>query len=320
MNMPNKITMTMLGPEAVGKTTLLATMYKQLVTINETFEHGFDLAPAGNTGADLGEALIKLRQVIEQPLFTSLKPLLPGTAGIIERQFEISFQAKKEMELSFYDLAGGLLLAKENENQDVKDFNDILNQAAVIINVIDGAALVEGTPLMSDSINQPIRTRDFLRTALNNQQKHLILFVITKCETWLKTEEGKEKLQQAFESRHKAVINLIKGQQNTVGVFMPVKTLGCVEFSRIEGRGEEETIFFSRKPGLNFSPDKVDQPLYYALTFALSQHNENRSGWSKFTRWLSNKDIAFQQSLGKFAEGRDRSFEIYGERSLIDLI
>jgi GTPase SAR1 family protein len=318
--MPKKITMTMLGPEAVGKTTLLATMYSQLTTINETYEHGFDFAPAGNTGKDLRDALDKLREVIEKPAFTRLPPLLAGTAGIIERQFEASFQGKKELELSFYDIAGGLLVATDDENQDVKEFKRILNQAAVIINVIDGAALVEGSQLLSDSINQPVRTRELLRMAFNNQQKHLILFVITKCETWLKDEKGQKKLQKAFEDRHQAVINLMKGQQNVVGVLMPVKTLGCVEFSRIEGRGEDETIFFSRKTGLDFSPEKVDQPLRYALDFALSQHDQNRSGWSKFARWLSNKDRVFQIALGKFAQGRDRSFKVYGNRSLLDVI
>jgi hypothetical protein len=112
----------------------------------------------------------------------------------------------------------------------------------------------------------------------------------------------------------------MKEQQNVVGVLMPVKTLGCVEFSRIEGRGKDETIFFSRKTGLDFSPEKVDQPLRYALDFALSQHDKNRSGWSRFARWLSNKDRAFQIALGKFAQGRDRSFKVYGNRLLLDVI
>lgn len=315
-----KITMTMLGPEAVGKTTLLATMYSQLATINNTYKHEFEFMPAGNTGIDLRDALEKLRQVVEKPAFTRLGPMLAGTAGIIERQFDILFHGKKELELSFYDLAGGLLVTKDERNSDVKKFRKILNQAAVIINVIDGAALVEGSQLMSDSINQPIRVRELLQPIVNNQQQHLILFVITKCETWLKDKNGLRELETAFEQRHEAVINFIKEQENVAGVLMPVKTLGCVEFSRIEGRGENETMWFSRKPGLDFSPERVDQPLRYALAFALSQHEKHRGGWNRFTRWLLHKNQAFQQSLGNFARGRDKSFKNYGNRSLIDLI
>ncbi|HDN27222.1 MAG TPA: hypothetical protein ENG03_09040 [Thioploca sp.] len=318
--MQKNIVMTMLGPEAVGKTTLLATMYNELAKI-ETTEHGFHFAAANDTGVDLETAYQKLSQIIEKQAYTHIGQLLPGTAGIIERQFEISFQDKKELDLSFYDIAGGLLLAKE-DNKDIKEFKGILAQAAVIINVIDGAALVEGSLLLSDSINQPTRVRDLLRPGFTqSKQKRLVLFVITKCETWLKDEQGQKKLQKAFETRHKPVLNFIEERSNVVGVLIPVKTLGCVEFSRIEGRGEDETIVFTRRPHLEFSPEKVDQPLRYALAFALLQHDKNRSGWSRFASdWLSNKGEAFQESLIWFANGRDRNFKAYGKKSLIDVI
>ncbi len=65
--MQKNIVMTMLGPEAVGKTTLLATMYNELAKI-ETTEHGFHFAAVNDTGVDLETAYHKLSQIIEEPV------------------------------------------------------------------------------------------------------------------------------------------------------------------------------------------------------------------------------------------------------------
>jgi hypothetical protein len=309
--MSAEFTVMMMGPEAVGKTTLLATMYKELAKI-ESYAR-FTFYADNDTGINLDNAYQKLSRIIEQPVFTSIKPLLEGTRGIIYHRFGINFKDKKELDLLFCDIAGGLINVSATD-QDFKMFQQQLNRASVIINVIDGAVLMEGSNFLSDNINKPSRIKDLLIPALNHKQNHLILFVITKCETWLNSNDGRARLMKKFDERFKEVINLIQDRPNAVGVVIPVKTLGCVEFSRMEKDGGEEKVIFLRRANKKFEPEFTDQPLRYALAFVLSERDNNRKWWEKvFWGW----DPSFKESLFQFIQERDTTFKTYGNFQLI---
>jgi len=310
--MANRTIMMMVGPDGVGKTTLLATMYHELSLMNDLSD--FEFTADEDTHLDLQEAYQKLSKIITQPTFTPTGSLLKGTAGIIERQFEILFKGKKELDLVFCDIAGGLIRAKET-NPDFEDFKNKLEKAVVIINVIDGSALVEGDEALLTEKNEPVQIYDLLLPKLLNDQNHLLLFVITKCEAWLKNDSRQKELETAFETRYEIILKLINQFENVVGVLMPVKTLGCVEFTHLL----EQEMIFVRKPNLQFKPENIDQPLRYALAFALLQHHQNRSQWNKFVRWIWNEDVAFQKALTEFAEARSHTFKIYGNPSLIEV-
>lgn len=221
------ITMMMLGPRAVGKTTMLALMYKGLLGVNSNAQFDFQ-ADDYDTSIDLNEAYLKLTDILNQPIFAKIEPLLEGNIGVIERKFAVNFKGKKKFGFVFCDHGGGLVHEKNAPGWE--DFREKLQNAIVIMNVLDGAALVEGSQLFSDKINHPMLICELLRKALNDKQEHLVLFVITKCETWLKDRNGREAIEKAFETRYREVINVITGnpQNNAVGILMPVQTLGCV--------------------------------------------------------------------------------------------
>jgi len=319
--MSAKITMTVLGAEAVGKTTLLATMYTKLVHSSGNLS----LKASDSTGVALSKAYEKLaKRISEQGNFKSVARLLEGSQGIIEHQFQILHKSKKILDLSFYDIAGGIILERE-DSKDFQEFRTILSQeSSVIVNIIDGAALVEGSELYSEKVNKPTRIYELLQPALENQRPHLVLFVITKCEHWLDDEEGKRKLLEAFETRHKPVIKLVRDHQNVVGVLLPVKTLGCVTYSRVFGKGtENERINFDRKFSppprpvpLPFSPEQVEQPLIYGLIFVLSQHLNNLSWWDKLFR--RSEYHALQNALADLSLKRHNN-KVYGNFTLIEV-
>jgi len=309
-----EFTVMMLGPEAVGKTTLLATMYKELNSMTNYTR--FTFLADNDTGINLDSAYHKLSRIIEQPTFTSIKPLIEGTQGIINHRFEISFKDKKELNLTFCDIAGGLLTAS-SATHDFKEFQQRLNNSSVIINVLDGAAMVEGSDLFSDEMNRPSRVRDLLIPALKNEnQKHLILFIITKCETWLNNPEGRSKIMKKFDERYQEVLGLIEKKSNVAGVLIPVKTLGCVEFSRMEKTEDGERIVFIRRANKQFAPEYTDQPLRYALAFVLAQRDKERSWWEKLFRW----DSSFQEALLHFVKERDTNYKMYGNVQLINVV
>lgn len=136
--------------------------------------------------------------------------------------------------------------------------------------MIDGAAMMEGSDFLADRVNSPMRVRDLLYQYKGNE-RCLVLFVITKCEAWIKNEEGIDKLRKAFEDRHKVVLNWLGENPNRAGIFIPVKTLGCVEFSFKEGHGEQETLVFHKKTNLKFSQEHVDKPMQYAIRFCMGR-------------------------------------------------
>lgn len=308
----SEFTVMLLGPEAVGKTTLLATMYKELSKIKSNTN--FALNAENDTSVNLEDAYQKLGRIIDQPTFTSIKPLLEGTRGIIDHLFNITFNNKKKIDIIFCDIAGGLVNVTTG-SQDFKTFQQILNRASVIINVIDGAVLMEGSEFFCDRINKPSRIRELLRPALNDKQSHMILFVITKCESWLNNNEGRARLQKKFDERFQAVIHLIENHDNAVGVLIPVKTLGCVEFSRMEKVGEEERALFVRRANKHFAPEFTEQPLRYALAFVLKEWEKKRWFAKLFRFW----NTSFKESLLQFICERDTTFKTYGNIRLMKI-
>jgi hypothetical protein len=306
--------MMMIGPDGVGKTTLLATMYHQFDKQSD-----FELAASKDTDADLREAYLKLSNIITQPTFTPTGPLLRGTAGIVERKFEMLFKGKKELDLVFYDIAGGLIHA-DSDHPDFEDFQNKLEESLVIMIVIDGSVLVEGDEFLLAQRNDPLQIYKLLMpTLINAKRDHLLLFVITKCEAWLKNESRRTQLETAFEKCYEIVLNMISEQNNVAGVLIPVKTLGCVEFTHIDYHDRNQELIFVRKPNLEFRPQNTDQALRYALAFALLQHDQHRNQWNRLMRWLRDENVVFQQALSDFAEARNRSFKIYGNASLIEV-
>jgi GTPase SAR1 family protein len=319
--MENQSIMIMVGPDGVGKTTLLATMYHELSHQEET--SGFKLVASPDTHHDLVEAYHKLSHIITQPTFTPTGPLLKGTAGIVERQFKLLFRQKTELTFVLYDIAGGLIRAETEENRaddpDLTFFKTQLEQALVIIYVIDGSALIEGDDLTFQQKNEPRQVEKLLGATLAQQSALMILFVVTKCEAWLKNQASRKQLEQSFETQYQSLLSQIARQTNVVAVLMPVKTLGCVEFTRIDRHNNRPEMIFIRKPNLQFQPENTDQPLRYALAYTLSQHEQKRSPWHKWLRRFLSKDIAFQKALYQFAQARDHSFKIYGNTSLIEI-
>jgi len=320
--MSKKIIMTVLGAEAVGKTTLLASMYSHLARRGNALA-GFSMEAVGDTGVELQKARDKLARVLEEPNFTDISRLLPGSQGIHEYKFKICFHNSEILDLSCHDHAGGILL-ESGENTDYQEFENVLSNADIVINVVDGAALMEGSEPYSIKINKPTRTMELLNLAARNNKPNLILFVVTKCESWLKDEKSTQKLREAFEIRHKEVLEKVRGRQDIVGIFIPVKTLNCVEFSLVENKGKaEEKILFSKNPLLDFEQLQVEQPLIYALIFILSpiinKNIRNISWWQKLFGG-GEEHVEMKKALLRLQEEElNNKLRVYGDFSLLEI-
>src|SRR3954452_12567298 len=100
------INMIMLGPSRVGKSSLLATMYREVGKMKT----GFDLTTVDETQDRLDDAHHILSRVMEQQVFSPVEDLLKGNQGFIEHRFEVAFKGTKEFDLVFHDFRGGAMM------------------------------------------------------------------------------------------------------------------------------------------------------------------------------------------------------------------
>ncbi|MBA4192652.1 MAG: hypothetical protein C0467_32190 [Planctomycetaceae bacterium] len=317
------INMIMLGPSGVGKSSLLATMYREIGRMSTDFS----LRPEEATQDNLDAAYHNLSRVMDQTVFAPVEGLLQGTQGFIEHQFEVVFKGTKEFDLVFHDFRGGGMM---RSGADLDTLKAKVARSHVIFNVLDSVALMEvSDDPREDELNGHDRVKTLLEKTFQQDEKYLIVFVLVKCETYIKTASCREQLAKRFEERHRSVLRLIERlnetSRNVVGVLIPAITLGCVEFSRIENGN-----FIFERTHRSFEPRDVDQPLRYALAFALSHVQEVQTLWSAICkpgesvfsaiiRNMSGRRSAFAESLRAFCRDRNTGYKKYGNESLLEV-
>jgi len=303
-SLPEEITLMLMGPEGVGKTSVLAVTYH--ITQNKEIADGFSIIPGQDTMITLQDAYTKLHDVINKPSYQDLTSIfqLEGTRVMGERKFDFYFHQKELLKLRFWDIPGGYMKIPEN-HPEYKLFQKVLLSAHVFINVLDTVALMEGDEAYFQERATPMIAQTFLqRFQKENPGKPcLILFVLTKAEKWLRTGEGVKELTDTFNKRYSVVIKLLSNQNSMMtGVLIPIKTLGCVEFVRCAkgGDGVKRPVF-ERKPNILCEPEHVEQILYHILSFSLSSLKLNK-----------DKDLAFQRALLDLKSKRDNHLSVYG--------
>lgn len=301
----NEFDIALLGPSRVGKTSLLATMYDQLVS--NTDGH-IQVTPDDDTLETLTEAKRKLSQVTSLPGFTMVPEIMGGDKAISPRIFNVKFKNNPRIKFTCWDVAGGIVTNPKLKDMKAR-YVQILKKANVIINVLDGTVLMVGGEELSDQYNGHLQIRNMLSQAVNDDQKHCVIFVITKCEKWLR--EGKvASLKEQFEKYHAPVLNLlVKNDKVKCIALIPVQTLGCVEYSHtkkvtIEEEGEQkesDAFVFVKKGKSGFQPKNVDQPLRCAVWF-LMEHVHTRGFWGTIADWLDG----FKPELKSFYNSFDQ--------------
>jgi hypothetical protein len=279
---------------------------------------GFDLTPVDETSDRLDEAYQRLNNVMNQEIFAPVEDLMKGNQDFIEHRFEVRFQGTKEFDLVFHDFRGGVMLKQTDPDWD--ELRKKVTSSHVIFNVLDAVALMEGDPIKDDTLfNCHTRTCELLSKTLQPGEKYLIVFVLVKSETYVKKASTRDRLMNRFEERHSAVLRLIERlndqHKNVAALVVPAITLGCVEFKEIDQDGK----FKFERVNKDFQPRDVEQPLRYALSFALNYVNENRWWWEKLWRTLTGDGQKFYQALKDFYDHRSNGFKKYGNPSLLEV-
>jgi len=284
-------------------------MYKEI----DKLGGAFTLLADDDTSDRLGEAYSELAKILNVQQFTIITEGLKGTHDFSKYRFDVQFQGTTEFELLFHDYRGGAMMSK---GDDLDRLRTIIRQSHVIFNILDATALMEATEPESDQLNGHSKVAEILKHCLDDDGEYLVLFVLVKAETYVKNRRKRQELESRFERWHKQALNVVNKSHrgNVAGVLIPVCTLNCVEFKELDEQG---SFVFVRNRG-ELRPKDVDQPLRYALAFAIKHVEANKWFLEKFWDWLTGKQSQSASALKKFYETQKLGYRKYGNVGLLN--
>ncbi len=307
---PRAMHLTMLGPRGVGKTTLLAAMTKNVEDLNAAAGHkGFVLHPSDE------ETVVKIQRyreklaAITENFHENLHARIdPTRSEFFKFNYELRFEGGREARLVFHDFGGEIL----EGHAPATHLPAIAAHSRIIFNLVDAVTLME----YSDAHSIQRNGHELVAAALeqhwgSSTSPLLILFVLSKCETYMRDLSRYHELLRRFEILHQPCLRFIDRHSHAAGVLIPVQTTGCLRF--VEKNEDNEPIFHARG---RYRPHDADQPLRYALAFALAQLARERGLLSRVRGRLTGRNERYRVALNAFADSRNLSYRTYGLHGL----
>jgi Double-GTPase 2 len=267
-----KTVITMVGPSNVGKTSLLAAMYKELE--DELKNSGCSIfQEAGSSQREINDKLKNLKKLANG---AGLK-IQPGE-GIDgsqqERRYafhiDVGCEGQPSVTLEFVDLPGGWYTGKG----EYKRADQVLGESHVSFLAVDATALMEGQGSNTggigkyhDDINAPNDIRESYKR-VSFKEDHFVILVLIRAESYV--EGGIDDLLVKTQKAYRDLANDL----NSKGIPLLacyVETVGSLTFhSFVETDDEKPEIHFLRNPSIGYKPNRCAIPLRIAARIALA--------------------------------------------------
>lgn len=278
---------TMMGPRAVGKTSIMASIFSE--TKDEIAGTKLYFRVGKDSSAALTAKRINLMSIFSKRTSLSDSPnagAIQATAEETIFKFEMGFVGlSKTVDIEITDFPGEYL------DSQPKKVSDYILQSQVIMIAIDTPYLMEEGGKYNEEKNRVKAVTRFVTEHPDEFKDKLIMFVPLKSERYF--HDGKiDSVKQAVVSTYSAIINFCK-QCNTACVVTPIQTLGDVEF---------DTFIDNPMPGVStltklskyrfcgddakFKPVFCVQPMYYVLTYV-----------SNYYEWMSGQPMTIWDRL-----------------------
>lgn len=292
-------TITTLGPQGVGKTSLLASMCDQLNRINCLSPMKLITTP---------EATVRLKEhvqhMIDQPWARGIQswPESVGTAEYRAYPFQlISTSLDFQLNIQFADFPGRYL--QEQPEQII----ECIRTSHIILLVIDTPALIAEGGRWHETVNAGRQITDLFKHALREAETpKLLLMVPVKCEHYLHYREY-QTLLAAAQKEYAGLINFLGRMKREIAVAItPVQTLGGVHCVGCLDQDGPVFLFEKRPDLILYSPRDVEQPLLYSLSFML---RGLAGGNRRFTKSELREHL--EEVIGDFLQHRKQGAEGY---------
>ena len=289
----------MMGPRAVGKTTILTAVFNE--TKSSIATTMLKLTDRGDTGRELQDRLYQLKSVFkkQEDITDNSHPGAGAEATHNEHNFYFSFgiQGKDpSIDMEIKDFPGEYVTTMPER---VMTF---ISEATAVFIAIDTPHLMEQDGKFNEIKNKTALITQFFRTALEGiDSEKLVMLIPLKCEKYFR-EQRMEEVLQRVENTYADLIKQFRQSLKICCTVAPILTLGDVEFDtfKYDATGNVELDvdgtpnmvrykYVGDKP--KYSPRFCSQPLYATLSFLAAQYTRQarrESFWKKMLRNIWN--------------------------------
>ena len=260
----------MLGPRAVGKTTVLTSVFSD--TQDDLAGTGlFFRYKEGSESAKLNSYKEKLGMCIEN----GDPSQLPATENISKFEFEVGYSSEVKTNVLVKDYPGEYLTDEPKQHHVI----EFLSESNVVLIAIDTPYLMEADGKYNSEKNKPEVVTSFIKSNPESFANKLILFVPLKCERYAH-DKRMDDVAKRVKEVYSGLILFCK-EKNVASVVAPILTLGGIEFDAMKSSNDfvgistiPEYRMYEKDP--KYKPRFCVQPMYYLMLYAASY-----SEWSK---------------------------------------
>lgn len=226
-----KFEVVMIGNSAVGKTSMLAALFNALDSYN--LVGPVQLETTTEESKILQEQTNEMQTQIDNlKPFTTLTVQRERTAlDFVEHKADFKINQKPQHLVLFTDTRGGM--TGEQDKQLVAR----LNNAFGVFCVIDASVLMECETAINEKFNCPSFVKRILKpvyTDGDGKQPYFIAFILTKCEKYMATEEGREELLEEFLKHYKNIVDMLKKVPNAPKCYvLAIQTMCGVSYYKL---------------------------------------------------------------------------------------
>lgn len=294
-------TILMAGPTRVGKTSLLASMYRELK--REMLDIKCSFHPeAGPSSQLIQRALAELEDVAHERVMIQEGKGIASTEGKREFKFELQLESGPPIPFRFIDLPGAWY-TNDGNNDELVEAKKCMRAADVTFLAVDTPALME-TPSEASQIldasrnyHRRINNPDAIFTAfgreiLNLKDGHIVILTLIRAEKYvlsphtgnLEPGESKKILNRATEA-YRELATILDSRKIPLYACW-VNTIGNVRFSRFDIVDGNVQGKYERIKNKAFHPEHCAVPLRLGISKSIDTHRYDQfKKMTKLNTW-----------------------------------
>ncbi len=291
---------TMLGPRAVGKTSVMASIFSD--TKEEIAGTQLYFRPQALCAGVLNAKKLQLMNVINKRENLTDKPkagAIEATNVVTSFDFEMGMKGReKTIDISIKDFPGEYL---DSQPEEVSKY---IAESHIVMIAIDTPYLMENDGIYNEEKNEVNHVVSFFKNHTDSLTNKFVLLVPLKCERYFH-DRTIEKVSSRIVIAYSELISFCK-ENNIACAITPIQTLGGVEFDKFV----DNTSAFSKLTKLSsyrFYGDKPEyqpmfcvQPLYYLLTYVADFYEWNKAQQKGFFDRLKDSMTSFLKDDDEF--------------------
>lgn len=299
----------MMGPRAVGKTTILTSIFHN--TSESIAQTKLKFVPDSDTLARMNVCRNELDSIFENGKGVTDRPTagISSTSSVNLFHYEFGLKGKQTaVDLEIKDFPGEFI----NGGLHSADVDTFIAESNAVLIAIDTPHLMEEGGRFNEAKNMSSVICQYLKNNVDADAEKLILLVPLKCEKYY-YEHRMDEVNFRVKSAYKELIDYLPSTPQVACAITPILTIGGVEFDSFarSGLGEiiispaglpDETHYKFFKPNPKLKPMYCVQPLYYILSYVTGQYADNQKKGTVFQRFVSGLFNLFSSDMDLYTE------------------